>query len=114
MISEGAGQVKHDVTKERPEWVYSSSGTTNVLHRVRRRSSICASATSRAWWKRWFIDTLPNPVLEMACGRMLRVSAPGIFSRMGAPRCRACCRALRITAGDGCPINDETCKRIPR
>jgi len=32
---------------------------------------------------------------------------PGIFSRMGAPRCKACCRALGLPEGDGAPYNSN-------
>jgi hypothetical protein len=32
---------------------------------------------------------------------------PGIFSRMGAPRCKRCCKAVGIPAGNGAPYNDD-------
>lgn len=32
---------------------------------------------------------------------------PGIFSRMGAPRCENCCRKLEIPDGKGAPFNQD-------
>lgn len=39
------------------------------------------------------------------CGRRGRLAMPGIFSRMRAPRCLDCCRALGIPPGNGAPRN---------
>lgn len=33
---------------------------------------------------------------------------PGIFSRMGLPRCAKCCRKLGLPPGNGTPWNDKT------
>jgi hypothetical protein len=41
------------------------------------------------------------------CGQVGQLSMPGIFSRMGAPRCKACCRALGLPEGDGAPYNSN-------
>ena len=41
-----------------------------------------------------------------ACGRSGRFDMPGIFSRMGAPRCRQCCKKVGIPPGDGAPFNN--------
>ena len=41
------------------------------------------------------------------CGKRGFLHMPGIFSRMGAPRCPACCKALGIPKGDGAPKNTE-------
>jgi len=43
------------------------------------------------------------------CGIQEILGAPGIFSRMGRPRCEKCCILLGITQGVGCPINDKSC-----
>ena len=40
------------------------------------------------------------------CGRTGQLSYPGVFSRLGMPRCAHCCRMLRIPRGDGVPKND--------
>lgn len=46
-----------------------------------------------------------SPV-RLACGRMAAcVSIPGLFTRMGAERCRGCCRALGYPIGRGSPKN---------
>ena len=39
------------------------------------------------------------------CGRTGSLSMPGIFSRMGLPRCAHCCRIAGIPRGDGAPSN---------
>jgi hypothetical protein len=36
-----------------------------------------------------------------------RLVMPGIFSRMGAPRCKNCCKKLKIPDGDGAPFNQK-------
>lgn len=40
------------------------------------------------------------------CGHHAHLRMPGIFSRMGLPRCKVCCRRLGIPAGDGAPYNN--------
>lgn len=43
------------------------------------------------------------------CGLSRRVMImPGILSRMEAPRCRVCCRRLKIPVGEGAPFNTLT------
>ena len=44
---------------------------------------------------------------KTACGRRGRLAMPGVFSRMGAPRCKRCCRMAGIPAGHGAPYNDK-------
>lgn len=39
------------------------------------------------------------------CGLAGTFQMPGMFSRMGAPRCVACCDVLGIEPGDGAPFN---------
>lgn len=39
------------------------------------------------------------------CGRRGRLSMPGLFSRMGLPRCAQCCAAVGIPPGEGAPFN---------
>lgn len=40
-----------------------------------------------------------------ACGLMDELHMPGLFSRMGAPRCGVCCFAAGVPKGDGAPFN---------
>lgn len=40
------------------------------------------------------------------CGLRGIMEMPGIFSRMGARRCKNCCRILGVPQGDGAPYND--------
>jgi hypothetical protein len=39
------------------------------------------------------------------CGLRGEYWMPGIFSRMGLPRCSKCCKRLGIPSGDGAPFN---------
>jgi hypothetical protein len=49
---------------------------------------------------------------ETACGTSARLTIPGVGSRMGCPRCVACCDRLGYPHGDGSPKNDEACRAI--
>ena len=39
------------------------------------------------------------------CGRKGSLMMPGIFSRIGLPRCSRCCDILGIPRGEGAPFN---------
>lgn len=39
------------------------------------------------------------------CGKRGRMVMPGIFSRMGAPRCSRCSARLKLPRGNGAPRN---------
>ena len=39
------------------------------------------------------------------CGQRGSLAMPGLFSRMGLPRCAHCCRILGCPPGDGAPYN---------
>jgi hypothetical protein len=53
-----------------------------------------------------------SPV-RLACGRTAAsLWIPGMFSRMGAERCKGCCRATGMPAGKGSPKNDDACRAI--
>lgn len=54
----------------------------------------------------------PWPVLEAVCGLEKPVTMPGVFSRLGMPRCGHCCRKLAIGSGNGAPANEKA--REPR
>lgn len=47
-----------------------------------------------------------------ACGVKGRMEIPGLFSRMGLPRCRECCEATGLPIGMGSPKNDPDCRRV--
>ena len=62
------------------------------------------------WAVWWEADSDPgylHNALTAACGRTVLTTLPGIFSRMGMPRCSGCCRALGIPDGNGAPLNDH-------
>lgn len=74
----------------------------NLLHYVPGEDD----ATWEAWW-----DVGPFPKDRTAvCGAVFAATLPGMFSRMGAPRCDGCCTALAITPGKGAAMNDDTCR----
>lgn len=77
----------------RSRWLQTARGTS--LHRV---SAI-----------KW--EDPPDRISgegETVCGKRGWLSMPGIFSRMGATRCRQCCKALGIPQGAGAPFNALT------
>lgn len=47
-----------------------------------------------------------GPVLTARCGIARPMAWPGMFSRLGLPRCAHCCRALGIPRGQGTPANE--------
>lgn len=51
--------------------------------------------------------------VRLACGRTAAgLWIPGVFTRMGAPRCTGCCRALGYPPGKGSPKNDGACRAV--
>ena len=46
------------------------------------------------------------------CGLTGYLTIPGVFSRLGLPRCRHCCRMTGMPPGTGSPKNDEACRPI--
>lgn len=56
----------------------------------------------------WVVWSVP---VRLACGRAAAtVSIPGMFTRMGAERCKGCCRATGLPAGTGSPKNSDECR----
>lgn len=39
------------------------------------------------------------------CGRTGHLTMPGLFSRLGLPRCAHCCRLAGVPCGFGAPVN---------
>ena len=82
-----------DDSQWRWRWVRRPDGRSLSLHRV-----LFYREVDDGWAKIYGVITV--------CGRAFkRTGMPGILSRMGAPRCRACCRRLGIAEGDGAPFN---------
>jgi hypothetical protein len=51
--------------------------------------------------------------VRLACGRTAAsLHIPGMFSRMGAPRCSGCCRSTGLPVGIGSPKNSGECRKI--
>lgn len=81
-------------------WLQSRSGI--VLHHIHGVDL----DTWNEWWEQESVPGYKHPEVVAACGRRFAASLPGIFSRMGAPRCRGCCTRLGLPQGDGAPVND--------
>ena len=78
----------------------------NVLHYVPGENE----HTWDGWW-----DVGPWPKDRTGvCGETFPATLPGMFSRMGAPRCVRCCDVLGITHGKGAPVNDLLCVEVVR
>lgn len=78
----------------RSRWVHVGGG--RVIHRVQ------ALECSPEEWD-------DNPLYQdgkTVCGREGKIAMPGILSRMHAPRCKACCKAIDIPQGAGAPFNE--------
>jgi hypothetical protein len=48
------------------------------------------------------------------CGLTGQLHIPGVFTRMGAQRCRHCCRMTGMPPGQGSPKNDDACRPIAK
>lgn len=87
-----------------------SRDTYNVLA---ERSWVCLTSWNvlhhAAQWNP-DIETSANGVTS--CGRTGLLSIPGVFTRMGAPRCKQCCRRLNYPLGIGSPKNDDGCREL--
>lgn len=83
-------------------WRWLTSPNYGVLHRVIEQTwnSDDHEDDEDMWAVR-------NCVGRTACGREGRWIIPGIFSRMGAPRCKRCCARVGVPPGDGTPWNDR-------
>lgn len=64
------------------------------------------------------LDDAPQFVLDAMgsgitqCGVRTWLYIPGIFTRMGAPRCKRCCQAVGFPQGTGSPKNDPSCREL--
>ena len=87
----------------RYDWLVSKSW--NKLHAV--RGGDWTDEHRADMEEHWGVS---RPV-RLACGRTAAsVWIPGMFTRMGAERCKGCCRALRYPQGKGSPKNDDACR----
>jgi hypothetical protein len=48
------------------------------------------------------------------CGYSGALRIPGLFTRMGAERCKRCCRMTGMPHGRGSPKNDDACRLLVR
>jgi hypothetical protein len=76
-----------------------------------------------SWWRRWMylrdgyslhrVAAISWADLDRidgwgatACGKFGELRAPGVLGRMGANRCRECCKEVGIPRGAGAPFNE--------
>jgi hypothetical protein len=104
-VAEDAQTFAEFVSLARYDWLVSKSW--NRLHWA--DLSGLSSEDKQATADYWGVSV---PV-RLACGRTAAsLWIPGIFSRMGAPRCAGCCRALGYPAGIGSPKNSDGCRKM--
>ncbi|MFC0626153.1 hypothetical protein [Kribbella deserti] len=54
-----------------------------------------------------------NEPVTLDCGiEVTTIMIPGMFTRMGAQRCPACCAATGLPPGKGSPKNDDECRKV--
>lgn len=59
------------------------------------------------------IHTEDDPPITLTCGsKTPSIYIPGLFTRMGAPRCCHCCDRLSYPRGSGSPKNDDTLRPV--
>ena len=57
-------------------------------------------------------DDYPCTEGTTACGYQGKLHIPGMFTRMGAKRCKRCCTKLGYPTGIGSPKNDISCREF--
>lgn len=81
-------------------WLVSSTGLLHYVPNVTHES-----------WRTWYDDgRRGDHLVSTRCRRRIRVTLPGMFDRLGAPRCSACCRLVSIATGNGTPRNELAAK----
>lgn len=86
-----------DSDKWRWRWMYEpGENVPDEIHRVKSYQKVSEEYSA---------------ALEEAitvCGQKFsRLFMPGMFSRLGAPRCESCCHILNIPTGYGAPNNSD-------
>lgn len=46
------------------------------------------------------------------CGRSGVLAMPGVFSRIGLPRCKRCCKVAGVPEGNGAPFNHDIEEKV--
>jgi hypothetical protein len=106
-LAEGVGEMREDpgmfINIARVDWLVSKKW--NRLHAVLTWSEEDRESMAVEW-------AVNHPV-RLACGRTAgSVCIPGMFTRMGALRCRDCCKATGLPPGKGSPKNDDACREL--
>lgn len=90
--------LEHPVSLAEWDWVMTWSG--HVLHHL--------AAVKRPI----MFDSMSQGEGRTSCGITGQLCIPGIFSRMGAPRCKRCCKKLGWPQGVGSPKNDHNLRPL--
>lgn len=87
---------------ELAEWDWVTDGKSRCLHHLASIEGTVAD------WD----DCAGGPGVA-SCGRVGEWwTIPGLFTRMGANRCRSCCKAVGYPWGKGSPKNDDACRPL--
>jgi hypothetical protein len=102
--------------------------TLSVAHEVRAIAQARAAEVREIgewdWWDTRRGDCLHaaevvyDPIYDVAgngvtaCGRKTWLGIPGLFTRMGLPRCSRCCKRLGYPQGIGSPKNSTECRPL--
>jgi hypothetical protein len=82
-------------------WWLTTAASWNRLHAV---PGDAVDPNNEDACERLRVDEL---TLTARCGVQAVMAWPGIFSRLGRPRCAHCCRVLGIPPGNGTPGNER-------
>lgn len=96
-----------DILKTKYQWLYTSKDKHKFLHYVHGLTD-----WDEAAWKLRESQFDGARPWTAACGLSALFDFPGLLSRIGAKRCVKCCESIGITAGIGCPVNDEKCELV--
>lgn len=91
-----------NLNKTKYQWLYTGADKHEYLHFIEAVSA----------WDETFFDAYDTQFdgerpWAAACGLTALFAPPGVASRLGAPRCDACCEKIGIPSGEGCPVNDR-------
>lgn len=87
------------------KYVWLVSSTWMVLHYIPSIDDDKGATSGWEWWDTYW-DPPEEHTVTSICGVVSDFQLPGFFSRMGAPRCKRCCRMLGIPEGNGAPSNE--------
>jgi hypothetical protein len=82
------------------DWTWLDDGEDEVIHAVQTLDN---EATADDDW---------HGIGKTECGKSGELWIPGLFDRMSAWRCSACCKATGMPPGRQSPKNDDRCRPV--